>query len=176
MAYREYLRLFAEREGLTAHDFVIGASFVGAWVPSQVHLVGDDAAFALCASILDRARGGALLTEGELQTLKDTIHTANGGSLVAVSKLLHFAAPSHYPMWDSRVVDYLNRYALRGDRYDQRCPEHYLRYVGECLRITRDPGFGPAHETVNRLVGYGVSPLRALELIMFDTQPKDGTA
>ena len=56
------------------------------------------------AAILNDVRSGRLIGEKELHSLKEMINH----SLVGTSKLLHFANPHLFAIWDSNVYIYIN--------------------------------------------------------------------
>ena len=53
-----------------------------------------------------RRKKGANAKKGNLQTLKDLL----GGSVVGLSKLLHFVNPSVFPIYDSKIATVLNKH------------------------------------------------------------------
>lgn len=85
-------------------------------------------------------------------------------SLVAVSKLLHFVRPDLYAIWDSRVYTYVNG---SYSQYLIQMPRNYLAFLDNCGEIIQDGRFRPVHASMNQKIGYEVSPLRALELVMY---------
>ena len=53
-----------------------------------------------------RRKKGANAKKGNLQTLKDLL----GGSVVGLSKFLHFVNPSVFPIYDSKIATVLNKH------------------------------------------------------------------
>jgi hypothetical protein len=83
--------------------------------------------------------------------------------VVGASKELHFLDPESYPIWDSVVYEHIHG---TGSQYQMGKAKNYLNYVAACRRVVSDREFVPAYESMKRKIGYEVSKIRALELIM----------
>ena len=79
-----------------------------------------------------------------------------------MTKLLHFANPSLYPIWDSKICAFLT-----DKKHTVNHVESYLEYVQYCDELVRDARFGDVHRSVERKLTYAVSPYRAVELVFF---------
>lgn len=164
LAYREFVAYFAQRDVITPHDLVIGAHFAYGWMPTIIELKhnGDPLAdIARCAELLTQAHCGATLSLVELATLKALINH----SMIGTSKLLHFVSPSAYAIWDSRVYRYL--FGKAPQEYHIQDPALYWDYVRCCRCLVEDPRFAAVHDAMSLGVGYPISRLRALELVMY---------
>lgn len=173
-SYPHFLSYFAEREVLTDVDVVRGAHMVYGWMPTILEInpgVLPVTDLQLAATYLNRARQEAL-TKADLEALKRLINN----SIVGASKLLHFVAPERYAIWDSRV------YAFARGQYGSHAAvnsvTNYLGYLQERDKDIADERFPAFHRAVCKKVGYEVSKMRALELIMFLNAPsrKDKSA
>jgi len=160
LTYQEFVRYFADRNTITAHDFVVGAHFVYGWMPTILELKNARANTPGIVAILNLVKRGHAIGVAELTLLKETINN----SLVGPSKLLHFVNPESYAIWDRRVFKYIHG----KDPWDYQIgdPDKYLDYLALCKAITQDRGFPPIHNSMNAKIGYPVSAYRALELIM----------
>jgi hypothetical protein len=49
--------------------------------------------------------------------------------------------------------------------------ENYRKYIEVLSRLREDPRFESLHNSMNQKIGYEVSPLRALELVMYLNAP-----
>ena len=116
--------------------------------------------FDSAVTILNAVKSGSPIGEWELNLLKSLIDN----SMVAVSKLLHFVQPDLYVIWDRRVYTYVHG---RYSQYRIQKPRNYLAFLDNCREITLDDRFKLVHASMNRKIGYEVSPLRALELVMY---------
>lgn len=109
---------------------------------------------------LNRARSGALVSDDDVTKLAQLINN----SIVGASKLLHFVSPERFAIWDSRVARYLHgpitAYRLNRTRV-------YRAYLTACAETVADPAFAAVHDRINEQVGYPVTPLRAVELVMY---------
>ena len=110
-------------------------------------------------SYLERARTHHDLSGTEVYGLSRLINN----SIVGASKLLHVVAPDHYAIWDSRVAKYL------GARLKSRemGAEQYVSYNEVCRTLASSPEAAILARDLSAHVGFSLSPLRALELVMF---------
>jgi hypothetical protein len=158
VSYREFVAYFASLDEITRHHLIIGANFTYGWMPRTLRFRSHE--FAPAAAILNDVKRGMPIREDELLLLRNLIDN----SMVAVSKLLHFVDPHNYAIWDRRVYSYVNgSYSY----YQLRKPRNYLAYLENCREIVVDTRFAPAHASISRKVGYRVTPMRALELVMY---------
>lgn len=113
------------------------------------------------AELLNLIRSGNSIGTDGLQSLKEIVNN----STVGLSKLLHFVNPNLYAIWDSNVAHYL---------LGRPCPQNwigdltlYTDYLQLCQDIVQLPDYKSIHEVVTDKVGYSMSSLRTLELLMF---------
>ena len=156
LSYREFLRFFENKENITTSDLIIAANFTYGWMPTILDFKARN--FAECAQILDRSRAEKLLEDEELLRLARLINN----SLVGTSKLLHFANPEVYPIWDSRVCKFLT-----GTTYPVNRFLVFRAYVDLCLRVIEFDGLQDAREKYVQYIGFTVTPIRTLEQVMF---------
>ena len=168
LSYRHLRDCVAQRQGnLTPTDFVCITHMVYGWMPTvlESHLDQKNASFANGALLLDRARLDGTLPDSDIEQLRAIINN----SLVGTSKVLHFVAPDHFPIWDSKIYSFLHRNTSQPKPYHSRVNQilHYRSYISILKAIKSDKRFRPFHSSVNRRLEYEVSALRAIELIMF---------
>jgi hypothetical protein len=161
LSYRHFLAYFRDRQTITAHDVVIAASFVYSWMPRCLDF-RELREFDNLAVFMNAVRNGHDLDTQTLSLFKGVINN----SLIGTSKLLHFAAPEKYPIIDSKVAKFLEEHGQRIDTDDSDC---YVAYTCACRRAVEHPHFENIRGMVCRAVGFQVSAIRALELIMFLT-------
>jgi hypothetical protein len=166
LAYPEFLQYFKDIDVITRHHLVIGIHFTYGWMPTIFNFRKDETEFDNVVAILNKVKQGSWLTAEEL----DLLRTCFNNSLVGVSKLLHFINPENYAIWDSRVY----RYIKGKDAWQHQIHDYdtYLAYLQFCKGIISQPAFQPLHQSMMNKVGYEITALRSLELIMF----KNGTA
>ena len=137
---------------------IFDAYFTFGWMPVKLELKGQNSPSAV--SILNEVKNGHLIREEKLQLLRDIFDN----SLAGASKLLHFTHPHLYAILDRRVYRYVN-----GEEDDIKLnePKNYLTFLNNCREIILDDRFKQVHDSMNKKVGYEVTPCRALELVMF---------
>lgn len=158
-SYREFVRQAQALRPIDERAVILMAGLAYSWMPRVLRL-GTDTDLAAAARILEEARRADALTPHDFEGLT----TALGGSPVAASKLLHFFHPELYPIWDSRVWRALEWHSAE---VRANAGIRYLEYRALAREIVGLPDFGEIHADVERTIGYPVSPVRALELLLF---------
>ncbi len=147
------------------HAILIGHCVFG-WMPTQLTVVGDsiDAAAQILCDAETRPKG---VTAAKIRTLARTFQTSKGNSVVAAAKILHFIAPSLYPIWDKHVARQWG-----ASPNGKKAGDEYVKFSkalraaielpdgGEACTIMRD------HLSRAGFVGE-ITDLRAAELIIF---------
>ncbi len=161
MSYRPILEHFESIRKFRPSDFIVAAHIVYGWMPTALELaIESDEDLNTATDLLNAARAHDIADEG-LRTLVRIVNN----SLVGASKLLHFAAADRYAIWDSRVYEF----------FRERRPYHFrmnsipdFREYHRTLELIRsDPRFDSFRSSVCAKLGYSVSGLRAIELVMF---------
>jgi len=165
LAYPEFLRYFQDLVHIERHHLVIAANFTYGWMPTMLRFKTEDIETA--ADVLNRAKSEEMISNQDILCLT---HLVNN-SLVGASKLLHFVNPRRYSIWDSRVYRYLHGgFSL----YQLQRLRNYLAYLEVCRETIAHPTFGSVNASINRKVGYAVTPMRAVELVMFMSSARQG--
>ena len=163
LSYPHILSYFSAKTTFNAADMVRGAHMVYGWMPTILDLYPE-------APNRDLAAGAALLTEakctGALADQKlDLLAKLVNNSLVGASKLLHFVAPDQFAIWDSKIYAFVFEQKPNNGRVNKVA--NYREYLRMLSHIQSDSRFDAFHDSVNGKIGYKVSPLRAIELVMF---------
>lgn len=159
-SYPAFLRFLEGRELLSRDDVTIAANFTYAWMPRVAVL--NEAALDGAVLALNNARSaGHTYSEECVRAVGRYL----GDSLVGASKLLHFAAPSRYAIWDSRVARYLGV-----TRFDHRLASGLVTYAAY-LGVLRDLLSYPQIDELMGILRSFVVPLpsrlRGVEMVMF---------
>jgi len=175
--YPALVGFFDRNERFSADDFVCAAHMVYAWMPRILRLHRYERQdFERGADIVQRARTDGAIDDEDLVWLIGTVDN----SLVAVSKLLHFARPDRFAIWDSRVQRFLLRnsgamlagYAPETWR-DARDPGTYRAYLELLTKLVAADEFALLHQRVAQAIGQEgqcpqpVTPFRAAEFVMY---------
>jgi hypothetical protein len=159
LSYPEFLKYFKNLDEITKHTLVIGINFVYGWMPTIFDFRSDN--FDEAIKVLNKAKNGTeLITIDDLTLLKGLFNN----SLVGSTKLLHFINPDKYAIWDSRVY----RYLTNNNNYNQieNC-NNYLDYLIFCQELINQEGFSLLKNYIEESVGYSMTPLRIVDLIMY---------
>jgi hypothetical protein len=161
-AYPYLVDYFSELD-IGPSQVVRAAHMVYGWMPTilEMHWDQGDADLRASARTLVKVCSGEDAAASELELLASVVNK----SLVGASKLLHFAAPSRYPIWDSRVYRFVHEEAPYHYRLNDT--DAFLAYVAQVRAITADPRMPKLLTSVESKLGYKVTPVRAVELIMF---------
>jgi len=163
--YPHFIKYFHDLKEIKKENLIIGAHFIYGWMPTilkQLELEKIDELLI----ILNRVKKEDLdiISEEELETLQSSIN----GSIVGVSKLLHFINPKKYAIWDSKVYKYIFP-REKGSHSKINKPKLYIEYLIEIERISKHKEFESIYQKVEKYCeGYPVTPIRAVELIMFE--------
>jgi len=163
LSYPYILSFFADKQIITSSEIVIGSHVVYGWMPTILELdMNATKGISLdeVATLLTLAKT-TILSREQLMAVKGMVNN----SIVGASKLLHFVAPENYPIWDSRVYEFIHN--KKGHAYQVNNVDSFLTYQKELFMLTTHPRFPEFQSSVNSKVGYPVSGLRALELMMF---------
>ena len=157
-SYFAFLQYFRDLSQIDAHHVIIGANFTYGWMPTMLKFKTTQ--FGEAAVILNRVKQGEKIDHPDLLFLAHLINN----SLVGVSKLLHFIAPYQYAIWDSRVASYLYPKLTYHHLHHTRT---YSNYLQTCNELITQPEFTAVHQSINHKMGQPVTPMRAVEIIMY---------
>lgn len=167
-AYPHILNALASSPMLTEQDFICGAHMVYGWMPTILEIYASQRSeISHGVALLNKARTQGVLTYCELSDLAQLINR----SFVGASKLLHFVNPQAFAIWDSRIYRFI--YGNTPHQYRVNNAAIYEKYLQILFRLKQDKRFPAFHTSVNRKMGYPVSALRALEVVMFLNGTKD---
>jgi len=162
---RSYRAIAAHFRGIATFDaetFIVAAHSVYGWMPTVLELaIESDGDLDRAAAAVNRARR-EFFDDEELNHLMRVVNN----SLVGVSKLLHFASPDNFAIWDSKVYQFV----LEKKPYHYRMNniQDFAEYHQALHRLGEDKVQFPSLQSqVNQKLGYDVKPLRALELVIF---------
>lgn len=158
-SYREFVRHAQALKPIDEGAVILVAGLVYSWMPRTLRL-GGPTDIAAAAEILELARRKANFTPRAF----DGLSTALGASPVAASKALHFFHPELYPIWDSRVWRALDWHS---SEVRANAGVRYVAYADLVSGAGELAEFLPVHTQVEQTVGYPISRIRALELLLF---------
>ena len=159
-SYQEFIQYFNKTPKIEKHHLIISSHFVYGWMPTILKLKLKNLEEVL--QILNKAKTDQILNSKELEKLRFSINN----SLVGTSKLLHFINPEIYPIWDSKIFKY---WSGNKTTYGIQKPENYLEFTNQVRETIQRNEFAKIHNKINELLRYDVSPVRALELLIFQS-------
>lgn len=159
-AYPEFLKYFDSLDKIEKHHLIIASHFVYGWMPTIIHL--DIKEIDRVLPLLNAAKSGHILELEELEILKRCINN----SMVGLSKLLHFINPTHYAIWDSRIFTYITE---KKSQYGIAKAKNYLAYLKKLTKIENHEDYLKLHQLVQKHFKYPISPKRAIEILMFES-------
>ncbi|WP_282125622.1 hypothetical protein [Marinifilum flexuosum] len=161
--YNDFIEFFKSKTEISKHDFVVGAHLIYGWMPTIISFGFDEIEYNV--QLLNRVKNGELLLEDELESLKRAVNN----SIVGVSKILHFIAPENYAIWDSRIHRYVTG---KKSSYGVNTVKSFMSYQSLMRELSTDNKVENLRREVIEKIGYEVSRLRAIELIMFESDKK----
>ena len=162
ISYPHLVTYFQGLEEIKVPDLVRGAHMVYAWMPRILNLhIQEDNSLVEAALLLTKAKREGALANAEIEKIAAVIDR----SLVGASKLLHFIAPQHFAIWDSRVYQYIHGQVAYSYRVNNVAL--YRNYLNLLRDIETLAGFDQFQQAMNKKLGYTVSSFRAIELVMY---------
>lgn len=158
ISYPFFVNYFDQLDQIEMENLIIGANCIYGWMPTILNY--KDTTFEEALEILNQVKNGDMIDDDQIIMLKNLINN----SFVGVSKLLHFVNPSNYAIWDSKVYKFLinHRHVADANRI-----ENFTPYLDLCRRLAEDRRFDQVQPEFENHLGYEVSPMRKVELIMF---------
>lgn len=162
--YPEFINYFENLDTIEKHHLVIASHFIYGWMPTIITLKTEKEKQVL--TILNKVKSRVEIDVNELNILKKCINN----SLVGVSKLLHFINPKDYAIWDSRIFRYLTE---QKSTSGIQKPEIFIEYLAGVKRISKNKNFKKLHIEIEKSFSYRISPMRAIEYVMFETDKQE---
>jgi hypothetical protein len=158
-SYPIFLKYFNDLDNISKENIIVGINFTYGWMPTIFKFGQEEIEKSI--SILNAVKEGNTISIENLQILKRIFHN----SLVGTSKLLHFISPKNYAIWDSRVY----RYLMGQEPYNYRVEniDLYLDYLHFCNEISSEKKYPSVHNAIETKVGYSLTNMRAIELVMY---------
>lgn len=161
--YPEFIQYFRNIDRIERHHLIISSHFIYGWMPTILNI--DLKSINEVLRLLNEVKSGKLLTVEELMILKKCINN----SLVGLSKLLHFINPRSYAIWDSRIFRYLTE---KKSSYGIDNPNTYLEYLNGIKSTSEHQDYRILHNFIESKFEYKIEPMRAIEIVMFETDRK----
>ncbi len=147
------------------------ATMAYGWMPRVLRLDSDHLPDSIEALQLAQNSTEVTWTRVPINDIAQSLH-----SVVGASKLLHFAMPHLFPIWDKKVESF--RLGQEPMQFHMTRAENYTAFVEEVHDIRRDARFVDFHEEFNqafigrlvrlRIDPYHLSEVRAVELAVFE--------
>lgn len=161
--YASLINFFKNKELITQDDLVVGSHMIYGWMPTIVELNYDYSDVAI--KISNQAKNEYAISENDILNLSKFINN----SVVGASKLLHFINPEVFPIWDSKVYKFI--YKKTPHSYRVNNIDEYINYLSNMNELKKCDESIKFLECVRKRVGYDVSFIRGVELIMFINSP-----
>jgi len=151
---------------LNQQRLLLVAHAIFGWMPTQLEVNMEllDAALVI---VTPDAEGMIEVSAEQLAQLASIFQTANGKSVVAASKLLHFIAPTRFPIWDKFVAENWGR-----TPNGPQAPENYHGFIQACRQFALHPEGQNACGVLHQHLAHGgynypMTEMRLLELMLF---------
>jgi hypothetical protein len=159
VSYPVLIRAFEKQSHIDADFLLFAAHAAYGWMPKKLNWKSKQ--WKSEALLIEAIRVGQPLTASDMKKIVALINRSISGA----SKLLHFIAPNRFPILDSHIYTYLNNLHYREQPMD--C-EFYIKYSEAITKVTKMPGFSSIQQKVNQRLNYGVTSIRAAELLLFN--------
>jgi hypothetical protein len=159
-SYTAFLNYFNELPIMEHKHLIISSHFVYGWMPTMIQLNSKNSEEVL--KYLNAVKSNHDLKENEIEIIKECVNN----SMVGTSKLLHFINPKNYAIWDSRIFRYVTG---KKSQYGISNPKSYLQYLEKMKSISQSEKYYKIHDIVQGHFKYSITPMRAIEIVMFET-------
>jgi len=131
--YPSLLTAAKSSEHGVVETFLMTAAFVHGWMPTSLHV--EPKLLDEAARVFDQARAeGAEFSAAKISAVAGCLQ-----SLVAATKVLHFANPYLYPTWDNEIEHF--RRGLAPSPYHMAQTANYVAYVEDIRKLKHEEGF-----------------------------------
>ncbi|WP_051420538.1 hypothetical protein [Helicobacter pametensis] len=166
-SYFEFLNFFQNIEVFDHHFFTIGAYLIYGWMPTIPNINITQEAI----NTLNKAKQEEPLDHSDYLNLIKSVNN----SIVGASKILHFANPKKYPIFDSRIKSFFEKNLLIEDiykkTYNNKTKEinQYLIYKTLCEEIIEMDFFQQIFDVVSSAypITAKFTKMRMLENLFF---------
>lgn len=165
-AYPHLIAFLPSCKEIKEADLVQAAHMAYGWMPTILEMNWSPSSTQLRegAGILQTARTRRTITAMDVARLAKLVNN----SVVGASKLLHFAAPDVFPIWDSNVFRFRAGSRRAPYHYQLNSSALYITYMEEVHSLTKHDECATMVRHISTAIGYSVSAVRAIELAMFE--------
>lgn len=164
-SYQEFVKFF-KNNPINEHNLILGCYFTYGWMPTILkNFDGTLIDHSIIAS-LNGVKDGKKLDSESLKTLKTIVNN----SIIGASKLLHFINPKLYPIWDSRVCNFI--YNKKYHDFVNNIST-YKKYVSKVEELLLDKKIIKMCKDVRSKLkdhDHKLTNIRVIELIMFEKE------
>ncbi|MCP9237940.1 hypothetical protein [Lewinella sp. JB7] len=158
-SYSSLLTYFQSSDPIDWSRFVVGVHAIYGWMPRVLTIKSENKNHIV--NLVNQVRFEKLdLERKELLDLKLCINN----SIVGTSKLLHFLNPKTYAIWDSKICYQI--FDLK-HHYQINNVDNFMTYLSQMRSISESEMACEIKSIVSQRVGYDVTKLRAIELVLF---------
>ncbi len=162
-SYQEFVKFF-KNNPINEHNLILGCYFTYGWMPRILNNFNATKINDSIIASLNGVKDGKKLDSESLETLKSIVNN----SIIGASKLLHFINPKLYPIWDSRVCNFIYNKKYHGF---VNKTSRYKKYVSKVEELLLDKKIIEMCEDVrSKLKKYELTNIRVIELIMFEKE------
>jgi hypothetical protein len=162
LTYRHILEHFQSIETITEGNLIVGIHVIYGWMPTMVKRIDFDS-IKDSINALQQVRNGFEISADQIIQVRNVVNN----STVGASKLLHFLAPEHYPIWDSRIFKYIFKGGKKPYKSNLDRIELFQNYRQQLIKISKLKDAEVVQEIITEHCGYKVTKIRALEFAMF---------
>jgi len=162
--YAAFVNYFETLIQIDKQSLIIGINFTYGWMPTifnfKFYKYEDELNNAV--ELMNYVKSNYLLNKKELENLKFLFHN----SVVGMSKLLHFINPKLYPIFDSRILQFVSNHSQQ-NQHNIGSVELYLEYMKFCNLIRQDDRFDHFKNEVHSYFKTEMTDFRSVDLVMY---------
>lgn len=166
VSYPFFIDYFRKIQTLNVENIILWSYFVYGWMPTILKKINleriDDV-----VNILQRTKEWHFIGKDEFILLKTYLNN----SIIGVSKLLHFINPDIYPIWDSKIAEFLGK--KRNGNINNI--DLYIQYLNDLHELRKRPIIHALRECLIEKLGYDITNIRTIEFILFQAGHNEHT-
>jgi len=106
-SYEHFIDYFKKLDKITEKDVIFGISMTYSWMPTNPKVKIKTELEQKDLELFNNIKRNKD-KNSEIKSIERIKKLFNCESLISISKLIHFLNPNKYPIWDTKIIKYLN--------------------------------------------------------------------
>lgn len=173
VSYKRFIKYLAKKADLTEEKLISAAGMAYSWMPTTINIQKEliPGSYSAVKRLVEDSDS---VTDKDIKKASEFL----SGSVVGISKVLHFLDPENFPIYDTGIYCFIYRKSNRPSYSTVNRARRYVRYCENVRSLSKD-------KEVQKLVkkdvvdgikhkynyDFNISYIRAIEVAMFARSP-----